>query len=61
MANAINGGRSKEVDGNGIEGGRQATAMATKRVMATAMRMAGNEEGNVDGGKSNGNSIKGGR
>ncbi len=29
------------------------TAMATKRVMATAMREAGEEEGNGKGGKSN--------
>jgi hypothetical protein len=28
--------------------------------MATVMRVAGNEEGNVDDGKSNGNGNKGG-
>jgi hypothetical protein len=36
-------------------------AMATKRAMATAMRVAGNKEGNGDSGKSNGNCNKGGR
>jgi hypothetical protein len=34
--------------------------MATKRVMATAMRIAGKEESNGDGGKSNGNGVKDG-
>ncbi len=33
--------------------------MATKRTMATVMRMAGNKEGNGDGGESNGTSVKG--
>jgi hypothetical protein len=35
--------------------------MATKRMMATATTVVGNEEGNGDGGKSNGNSNEGGR
>jgi hypothetical protein len=61
IAVAMNGGRSKEGDDNSNEGGRQATAMATKRAMAMALRVAGNNEGNGDGGKSYGNSVKGGR
>ncbi len=32
---------------------------ATKRAMATAMRVAGNEEGNGKGGKRDGNGIEG--
>ncbi len=36
-------------------------AMASKRAMVTAMRVAGNKEGNEDGGKSNGNGVEGGR
>ncbi len=39
MAITMNGGRSKEGDGNGDEGGRRATAMATKRAIAMAMRV----------------------
>ncbi len=35
---------NKEVDGNGNKGGRQATVMATKRAVITAMRVAGNEK-----------------
>jgi hypothetical protein len=35
---------SKEVDGDGNAGGRQATAMATKRAMVTAMRVAGDKK-----------------
>jgi hypothetical protein len=35
-------------------------ATATKRVMATATRVVGDKEGNGNGGKSNGNSVKGG-
>ncbi len=35
-------------------------AMATKRAMATGMRVAGDEEDNGDGGKSNDNGVKGG-
>ncbi len=44
------------------EDGRQATAtvMATKRVMATAMTLAGNKEGNDGSDKSNGDGNKGG-
>ncbi len=37
------------------------TAMATKWAMATTMRVAGNKEGNGNGGESDGNGIKGGR
>ncbi len=46
----------KEGDGNNDS----VMAMATKRAMVTATRMAGNKEGNGDGGKSNGNINKGG-
>ncbi len=61
MAIAMNGGgRSEEGDGNGDKGGGQAMAAATKRAMATAMRVAGNEEANGDCGKSDGNGIVGG-
>ncbi len=34
--------------------------MMTKRAMATASRVVGDEEGNGDGGKSNDNGNKGG-
>jgi hypothetical protein len=33
---------------------------ATKRGRATTMRVAGDEEGNGDGGKSNGDGVEGG-
>ncbi len=36
------------------------TATVTKRVMATATRVAGDEEGNGDSGKSNGDGNKNG-
>ncbi len=53
---------SDEGDGNKYEGGGQATATATKRVMVAAMAtmVVGNKEGNGDSDKSNGNSNKGG-
>ncbi len=35
--------------------------MATKRAIATAMRVVGDEEGNGDGGKSDGNGVEVGR
>jgi hypothetical protein len=60
MAIAMNGGGSKKGYGNGNEGGGQATNMAMKRAMATVMRVAGDEEGNDDGGKSDGDGVKGG-
>jgi hypothetical protein len=62
MAIAINGGSSKEGDGDGKKGGGRATAMATamKRAMAMAMRVAGDEEGNCNGGKSNCDFVEGG-
>jgi hypothetical protein len=60
MAIAMNGGESKEGDGDVNNGGGQVTATATKRVMATAMRVAGDKEGHGDGGKSDGDGIKGG-
>ncbi len=60
MAITTNGGRSKEGDGDGNKGGGQAMVTATKRAMATASRVAGNEEGNGNGDKSNGNGVKGG-
>jgi hypothetical protein len=53
MAIAMNGGRSKEGDGNGNDGSRWATVMETKRAIATAIRVAGNEEGNGDGVEAN--------
>jgi hypothetical protein len=34
--------------------------MATKRIMATATTVVGDEEGNGDGGKSNGDGNEGG-
>jgi hypothetical protein len=56
----MNGGGSKEGDGNGNDGGGQATAMAIKRAMATAMWVAGEEEGHGSGVKSDDDGIKGG-
>ncbi len=41
----------EEGNGNREESGRQVTAMATKWVMAMATRVAGNKEGNNNGGK----------
>jgi hypothetical protein len=58
MAIAMNGGGSKEGNGDGDEGGGRVAA--TKRAMAMAIRVAGNEEGNDDNGKSNGGGIEGG-
>jgi hypothetical protein len=52
---------NKEGNGNGDKGGGQATAMATKRVMAMATRVVRDKQGNSDGGKNNGNGGKGGR
>jgi hypothetical protein len=51
----------EEGDGDGNEGGGQATVMATatKRMMAMGTMVAGDEEGNGDGGKSNGNRVAG--
>jgi hypothetical protein len=60
MAIAMNGGGSKEGDGNGDDGGRQARVTVTKRAIATAMRVVGKKDGNGNGGKSNGNSVEGG-
>ncbi len=51
----------KEGNGDSNEGGGQVTAMAMKRAMATATRVVGDEEGNGNGGKSNGDGNKGGR
>jgi hypothetical protein len=45
---------------DGDKGGRQVKAEATKRAIATASRVARNEDGNGNGGKSNGNGNKGG-
>ncbi len=48
---------NKEVDGNGNEGSRQATAMATKRAMVTATKVAGNKKAMAmaaDGNKGGG-------
>jgi hypothetical protein len=61
MAINMIGGRSKEGNGNGNEGGWQAKEVRrTKRVVATVMRMAGDKEGNGNGGKSDGNGVEGG-
>ncbi len=43
------GGGRATGDGDGNKGGRQAMAMVMKRVMATAMRVGGNKEGNGNG------------
>jgi hypothetical protein len=51
---------NKEGNGNGDKGGRQATAMGTKRAMATGTWVVGNKEGDGNGSKSDGNGIKGG-
>jgi hypothetical protein len=59
MSAFVNG--NKEGDGDSNKGSEQATATATKRVMVTAIRVAGNKKGNSNGGKSNGNSVEGGR
>ncbi len=47
-------------DGNECGGRATAVAAATKRMMATAMTVVGNKEGNGDSGKSNGDGDKGG-
>ncbi len=57
---AMNGGRSKEGYGDSNDGGGRATAMVTKRAIATAMRVVGKEEGHSDGGKNDGDDVKGG-
>jgi hypothetical protein len=41
---ASDGNGNKEGDGNSNQGGGQATAMATKRAIMTAMRVTGDEE-----------------
>jgi hypothetical protein len=65
MAIAMNGSSSKEGNGDSNEGGGQATATATatttKRVMAMTIRVAGNKDCNGIGGKSDGDSVKGGK
>jgi hypothetical protein len=43
------------------DGNNQAAAIAAKRAIATATGVAGNKEGNGDGGKSNCNRVKGGK
>jgi hypothetical protein len=60
MAISMNGGGSKEGDGDGNEGGGRATGTVMKRAMATAMRVAGDEEGNGDGGKRDGDGVEDG-
>ncbi len=44
---------NKEVNGNSDKGGEQATAMATKRAMVTAMRVAGNKKAMAVAANSN--------
>jgi hypothetical protein len=56
--NKEGGGDGGKSDGD--EGGGQATATATTWVMATAMRLAGDEEGKCKGGKFNSNGNEGG-
>jgi hypothetical protein len=52
----------KEGDGNGDNGARQVTAMATTRAMAEATRVAGDEESKGgEGGKGQHYSNEGGR
>ncbi len=51
---------NEEGDGNGDKGGNLAAVTATKRVMATATRVAGDKDGNGDGSKSFGNGNEGG-
>ncbi len=46
---------------NGDEGCGRATVTAITWAMATAMRLAGKEEGKCKGGKGNGNGNEGGR
>ncbi len=56
----MNGGGSKEGNGNGDNGGGRATSTVMKRAMATAMRVAGDKEGNGDSVESNEDGVKGG-
>jgi hypothetical protein len=58
---AIDNDGDEEGDGDGDNGCRQLMAMVTKKVMATATRVACNKEGNSNGDKNNGNGDKGGR
>jgi hypothetical protein len=53
---------NKEGNCDGNEGSGQAMVMptATKRMMATVTMVAGDKEGNGDGGKSNGDGDEGG-
>ncbi len=46
--------------GNGNKGGRQATVMATKRAIAMATTVVGNEEGNGNSRKSVSDGHEGG-
>ena len=50
-----NGGKS---DGDDEKGFGRATATAPKRVVAAATRAAGDEEGNGEGGESDGDAYK---
>ncbi len=56
--NKEGGGDGSKSDGN--KGGGRATATATTWAMATAMRLAGNEEGKCKGGKFNSDGDEGG-
>ncbi len=56
----VNCNGNKEGDCNSNEGGKQATVTATKRAMGMAMRLVNIEEGNCNGGKSNGDGNKDG-
>jgi hypothetical protein len=62
MVTAIMMAGGEEGNGKGINCVRQGTAMATKRVMVTATRVAGSKEGKGGkDGKGKGYSNKGGR
>ncbi len=51
---------NEEGNGDGKEGGRQVTAIAMKRALAMATRVAGNKESSGIGGKGIGDGDKGG-
>ncbi len=55
------GGGGEGSQSNGDKGGGQATVMETMWAMATAIRLAVEEEGKCKAGKGNGNVNEGGR
>jgi hypothetical protein len=52
------GGWGRQGDGDGEKVGRQAMATATKRAVAMVMRVVGEDAGNGEGGKSDGDGAK---